>query len=93
MQYPTVGYAPISLARVAPFVGFPFVYTTAYQIADARFDAFPRFPYTHADATPQPFVDVADLAAHVGKVVIFRPSPQVFPQGGFAPGIPQPIAS
>ena len=49
-EYPTVGYAPISLARVAPFIGFLLVYTASYKVADTRFTAFPRFPYTHADA-------------------------------------------
>ena len=49
-QYPAVGYVPVSLARIAPFVGFLFVYAAAYQVTDARFNSLPRFPYTHADS-------------------------------------------
>lgn len=93
MQYPAVGYAPISLARVATLVGFPFVYAAAYQVADSRFDTFPRFPYTHADSTAQPLIYLLDFVAHIGQIVIFCPSPQVFPQGVFAFGIPHSIAS
>ena len=93
VQYPTVGYAPISLARVAPFVGFPFVYAAAYQITDARFTAFPRFPYTHTDATAQPLVYLLDFASHISHTIIFRPPSQVLPQGSFAPGIPHAVAS
>ena len=92
-QYPTIGYAPVSLARITPFIGIPFVYAAAYQIADARFSTLPRFPYTHTDATAQPLVCLLDFASHIGQIVILRPSPQVLPQGVFAPGIPHPIAS
>ena len=92
-QYPAVGYAPISLARIAPFVGFPFVYAAAYQITDARFTAFPRFPYTHTDATAQPLVYLLDFASHISHTIIFRPPSQVLPQGSFAPGIPHAVAS
>ena len=74
-QYPTIGYAPVSLARVTPFVGFLFVYATAYQIADARFSTLPRLPYTHTDATAQPLVYLLDFVSHIGQIVIFRPSP------------------
>ena len=93
MQYPAVGYAPVSLARVTPLVGFPFVYAAACQVADSRFDTFPRFPYTHADSAAQPLVYLLDFVAHIGQIVIFRPSPKVFPQGVFAPGISHSIAS
>lgn len=92
-QYPTIGYAPISLARIAPFVGFPFVYAAAYQIADARFNALPRFPYTHTDATAQPLVYLLDFVSHVGQTVIFRPAPQVLTQDVFTLGIPHSITS
>ena len=93
VQYPTIGYAPISLARVTPFIGIPLVYAAAYQIAYARFITLPRFPYTHTDATAQPLVYLLGLASHVGQTVVFRPPPQILPQGIFAPGIPHPIAS
>lgn len=92
-QYPTVGYAPIFLARVAPFVGFPLVYAAAYQIADARFNTLPRFPYTHTDTTAQPLVYCLDLVSHIGQIIIFRPPSQVLPQGDFALAIPHSIAS
>ena len=61
MQYLAVGYAPISLARVTPLVGFPFVYAAAYQVADSRFDAFPRFPYTEAVTEEFQSADVGDF--------------------------------
>lgn len=93
VQYPTIGYTPISLARVAPFVCFLFVYAAAYQIANARFNTLPRFPYTHTDATAQPLVNSLDFASHIGHIVIFRPPTQVLPQGVFALGIPYSIAS
>ena len=92
-QYPAVGYAPISLARVAPFIGIPLVYAASYQIADARFSTLPRFPYTHTDATAQPLVCLLDFVSHIGQTIIFRPPTQVLPQGVFALAIPHSIAS
>ena len=38
-------------------------------------------------------VYLLDFVSHIGQIVIFRPSPQVLPQGGFALGIPHSIAS
>lgn len=93
MQYPAVGYTPISLARVAPLIGFPLVYAAAYKVTDACLSAFPRFPYTHADTTPQPLVYLLDFVSHIGQIVISRPSSQVLPQDGLAPAIPHSIAS
>ena len=92
-QYPAVGYVPVSLARIAPFVGFLFVYAAAYQVTDARFNSLPRFPYTHADSAAKPLVYLLDFVSHIGQIVIFRPPSQVLPQGGFAPGIPHAVAS
>ena len=73
VQYPTICYAPVSLARIAPFIGFLFVYAAAYQIADARFSTLPRFPYTHTDSATEPLVNFLDFVSHIGQIVIFRP--------------------
>ena len=93
MQYPAVGYAPITLARVTQFVGFLFVHAAAYQVTDARFNSLPRFPYTHTDATAQPLVYLLDFVSHIGQIVIFRLPTQVLSQGVFTPGIPHAVAS
>ena len=69
-----------------------FVYTTLDEVRHFGLDFLPSLPYTHADASSQPFIGFKEKASHVRKMIVPHPTSYVFTEFTLSLGISPTIA-
>ena len=83
-----VSRTAVAFATVCPLPRLPLRDAALLQVIEARAYTLPAFPYTHADATTQPLVDIFQEAAHVCQPKVGHPTSDELGQHLLAPRIP-----